>query len=324
MDTIESLPQIVDPYIVELLDQSKDQLSADLKYSQLGYEDYWPTIKTPRFSTISGLSSAQLTLEGMPYSQENRVQGYPVEIEVEKYTKMCSYTEEVVHWIMAGDKEKAMEFKEGVEAVYQSIYQRVDEQAAKVFYLAHTTTHQTGGDGVSLANAAHTSTEPGIANQRNIFQTTEGHLPLTYNSLVIARNRLNRFYDLKGVEMRRGRKYRLLVSLENEDAAERALYSNKLPGTDLNDVNTLNLKKSIEIQVVDYQPFGFANYWALVDVDRMKKSTLAVWGWKPRVEAETRYENGTFYKPGSVYMQTGFRSWHFGFFSKGDSSVIAA
>lgn len=318
MDTITRLPDVVDPQIVEIFDQTKDQLSSDLKYGALGFEDYSPSIPDPKFSSVSGLSIAQLTLEGSPYSNEDRTQGYDVEIAVQKWTKMCTYTEELIHWIMEGNKEKAQEFREGVEAVHQSLYERIDTQAARVLYLAHTTTHQTGGDGVSLANASHPSTEPGVANQRNIPPTTEGHVPLSYGALVNARNRINRYYDLKGVQLKRAKNLKLLISLEQEDLVKRLTMSTKLPGTDLNDSNTLS---GITYEIVEWQPDTYASYWALVDPARMKRSTKMVWGWRPRVMSETEYKNGTFYKPGSVYVQSGFRDWHWMYASKGDSSA---
>jgi hypothetical protein len=318
MDNITRLSDIVDPQIVEIFDQTKDQLSSELRYGKLGFEDYSPSIPNPSFSSISGLSVAQLTLEGAPYSNEDRTQGYDVSITVQKYTKMCTYTEELIHWIMEGNKEKAQEFREGVEAVHQSLYERVDTQAARLLYLAHTTTHQTGGDGVSLANASHTSTDSGVAAQRNIPPTSEGHVPLSYTAVVNARNRMNRFYDLKGVQLKRSRNLKLLISLEQEDLVKRLLYTPKLPGTELNDNNTLS---GITYEVVDWQPSGYSSYWALVDAERMKRSTKMIWGWKPRVMSETEYKNGTFYKPGSVYVQSGFRDWHWGYFSKGDSSA---
>jgi len=321
MDTLSRLPDIVDPEIVEIFSQEKEQLSSELQYKKLGFEDYTPSIPDPKFSAVSGLSVAQLTLEGTPYSQEDRTQGYDVQITVQKWTKMCTYSEELIHWIMEGNKEKAQEFRENVEAVQQSLYERIDTQAARVLYLAHTTTHQTGGDGVSLANAAHPSTEPGVAAQRNIPLTTEGNVALSYTALKNARNRMNRFYDLKGVQMKRCRELTLMVPLELEDDARRILYSKKLAGTDLNDDNTLS---GIKLQVVDWQPSSYDTYWALVDKKRMKRDAKCLWGWKPRVMSETEYKNGTFYKPGSVYMQTGFRGWQWMYASKGDNSVISS
>jgi hypothetical protein len=320
MDSIQSLSSIVDPTIFEIFEESKDQLSSELQYTKLGYKDYMPSIPNPKFTKISGLSSAQITLEGEPYNNESHVQGYPVEVTARKWSKMCTYTEELVHYIMQGNKEYAQEFKDGAQAVMQSVFQRIDEQAARLLYLAHTTTHQAGGDGVALAAYNHPSPEPGVAAQRNIPLTTEGHEALTYDSLVRARTRLNRMYDLKGVQMKRENDLTLLVAAEQEDAANRLVKSSYKPGGDLNDVNTL---QSINVQVIEWQPASRGSQWALVSKRRMARQCKAVFAWKPRVMSETEYKNGTFSKPCSTMMQTGFSDYTFGYFSLGDGSVVA-
>lgn len=321
MDTIARLPDIVDPTITEILDQTKDQLSADMQYKSMGYEDYSPSIPTPKFSSTSGLSVAQLTLEGVAYSNENRTQGYDVQATVKKYTKSVSWTEELYEWIIRSNKERAMEFREDVTAVQHSLYERCDTEAAKLVYLAHTTTFQTGGDGVALATYNHASTEPGVAVQRNIYKTTETHQPLSYASLVTARDRMVRYYDLKGVQMQKPKNLELWIAQENREAAERALNANKLPGTDWNDPNTL--KGTITIKVIDWQPAAYSTYWALVDKTRVKRGVKMVWGWQPRFNQDSNYMNGTFYRTGSVYFVPTFRDWNWGFFSKGDGSAVA-
>lgn len=320
MDTTQRLSQIVDPTIFEITDQTKDQLSANQEWKTIGYDDFHATVPAPRFSATSGLSAAQLTLQGLPYKGEDRTQGYPITITVLKWTKMCTYTEELIHWVMEGNKDRVIEFKEDAEAVMHSLYERLDTQAARMIYLAHTTTHQTGGDSVALAAYNHPSTEPGIATQRNIFLTTEGQRALAYDSIKDARVRLNRFFDLKGVQMNRSMQIKLLIPQELEDDANRYVRAEKKPGTNFNDPNTLN---AIKIQVVSWQPSTYSTYWALVAEDRQKRGTKMVNGWMPKIDQETEFRSGTFFKTGSVYFQTGFRDWQWGFFSKGDSSVIA-
>lgn len=322
MVTTSRLPDIVDPSIFEIFDQAKDQLSTELQYPELGFSNYSPSIPTPKFSSISGLSVAQLTLQGKPYSKEDFTQGYDVQATVKKYTKTVTYTEELQHWIEKGNKELAQEFSDDIQAVTQSLHERLDTEAAKLVYLAHTTTFQTGGDAVALAGAAHPSTEPGVSTQRNIFKTTEGHLPLSYSALVKARDRKTRFYDLKGVQMSRPRKLELWIAQENLDNAERILKTNLLPGTELNDKSSI--RNSIKIRVLDWQPPGYDTYWALTCKKRVARGVKMVNGWMPRLANETKYDNGTYYKNGSVYFTPVFRDWQWGHFSKGDGSTISS
>jgi len=321
MDTIVRLKDIVDPSIQEIFDETKDQLSAKQQYKELGYMDYSPSVPAPKFSSTSGLSVAQLTLEGTPYSQENRTQGYDVQMTVKKYTKCVTWTEELYHWIMNGNKEKAMEFREDTQAVTQSLYERIDTEAAKPVYLAHGVTFQTGGDGVALAAYNHPSTEPGVSTQRNIPLSTETHMPLSYTSLVMARDRMTRYYDLKGVQLQKPKNLELWIAVENLDNAERILRSTLLPGTNYNDQSSL--RNTITIRVLDWIPSAYSTYWALVDKSRVTRGCRMVWGWQPRLEQESDYSKGTFYRDGSVYFCSGFRDWHWGWFTKGDGSVVA-
>lgn len=321
MDSIASLANLVDPTITEILDETKDQLSADLQYKTFGFEDYTPNVKSPKFSSTSGLSIAQYTVEGRPYSREDRLEGYSVEATVKKFTKAVSWTEELVEWINRGEKERAMEFKEDAQAAQNSLYERIDTDAAKPIYLAHGTTFQTGGDGVALAAYNHPSKESGISTQRNIFKTTETHLPPSYSSIIKARNAMIRFYDLKGVQIKRPLSFELWHAQELTDTVERALNADKLPGTNLNDPNTLRGK--VVPKVIQYQPVGYSTYWCLVAKERVPKAVKMLWGWQPRFNSESNYMNGTFFREGSVYFAPVFRSWQFGFFSKGDGSVIS-
>jgi hypothetical protein len=56
----------------------------------------------------------------------------------------------------------------------------------------------------------------------------------------------------------------------------------------------------------------------------MKRSVYMVWGWKPRINSESEFRNGTLIKYGSVYLQPVFTDWRWCFASKGDASAIAA
>lgn len=322
MNTTSRLPDIIDPTIFEIFEQSKDQLSKELQYPELGYMPYSPSIPNPKFSSVSGLSIAQLTLQGQPYSAEDFTQGYDVQATVKKYTKQVTYTEELYHWISRGNKEMAQEFNDSIGAVTQSLHERMDTEAAKLFYLAHGTTFQTGGDAVALAAYNHPSTEPGVSTQRNIFQTTEAHEPISYTAIVKFRDRLTRLYDLKGVQMTKPRDLELWCAQENLDSAERALKTNLLPGTQLNDLSTL--RNTIKIKVLDWIPAGYSTYWGIVAKNRVRRGTKMLTGWMPRLENETNYSNGTYYKNGSVYFAPMFRDWQWGMFSKGDGSAVSA
>lgn len=325
MANIAALDDLVTPAVVQIFDESNIQLSKELRYKQLGFEDYEPTFDEPSFSSISSVAEAVLTLEQQPYDQEDVIQGYDVSVKLKKYTKQIPISEETIHWIQKGNKEKAQEFRGVVQACSNALNLVVDQLAAKLIYLAHTTTFQTGGDAVALAAYNHPSPDASISTQRNIFATTEGHLPVSTTALEKARQRMDRFYDFRGVQLLKCRKLKVLLATENEEEIKRILYSSGGPHTPNLGINPMATKYSgITYEVVDHQPVAYKTYWMLTCTERMKRGVFMVWGWKPRMNSESEYRNGTLIKCGSVYVQPVFTDWRWCFCSKGDGSTISS
>ena len=324
-NTIQTLDAIVTPTVVALFNEANDQISKNIQYKNLGYKDYEPSFNAPAFQAVSGSTEAVLTLEGEAYSTEDLIQNYKTTITIQKYTKMMLITEEMVHWIQKGNKEYAQDFKDVVVACNNGLNAKVDIEAAKLYYLGFGTTFQAGGDGVALFAYNHPSPDSSVSTQRNIFGTTEGHLPLTRESLTLALQRLNRFKDIRGIQMMKCLRPKLIIARENEENAKQILMSIQgplTPNLGINPVATVNSK--ITYEVADWIPqTTYSTYWFLIDEDRAQKMLFMVWGWRPRVNSESNYSNGTLYKAGSVYFKPGFRDWRFAFGSKGDSSAIS-
>jgi hypothetical protein len=323
MLTINNLDALVTPAVVAIFNEADRQLSQRLQYTKLGYVDYWPTFDAPQFQNISGADEAVLTLEGQPYSQEDLIQNYNTEIKVVKYTKTITISEETVHWIQKGNKEKAQKFRNTVKAVANALNKKIDREAAKLFYLGFGTTFQTGGDGKALFANDHPSPDSSVATQRNIFAASEGHLPLTKDALQLAAQRVDRYFDIKGVQLERCQKLCLVVARENEENAKKILYSIQGPDTANLGINPMEMKHSrIEYEVADWIPTAYSTYWFVVDKERASEALYMIWGWKPRINDESNYNNGTLYKAGSVYFKPGFTDWRWAFGSKGDESAI--
>lgn len=323
MANIQNLDSLVNPAVVAIFNEANMQLSKELRYKNLGFQDYEPTFDQPTFNKISSVGEAVLTLEQQPYSQDDVIQGFPVTVKIRKFTKLIPISEETILWIQRGNKEKIQEFRDVTQACANSLNQIVDIQAAKIIYLGHTTVFQTGGDGVALFAYNHPSTDPSVAVQRNIFEPSEGNMPLTRASLTLARQRLDRFQDLRGVQLMKAQDLCLLIATENEENAKTILYSNQGPSTPNLGINPMSTSYSgIKYEVVDYQPVAYAQQWALVSRERMKRAVYMLWGWKPRINSESEYKNGTLFKAGSVYLRPVFTDWTWAFGSKGDGSPI--
>lgn len=318
MDTISRLFDLADPAIVKLWDETNTQLSKTLEYKNLGFADDMASHLNPEFQSVSGHGIAILTPEGQPYSRQDRVQGYKKTLTPEKFTDMATITEEMLRF----DLFNAV--KTEVVATANSTNQRIDTEAAKIFYLGFGTTNFTGGDGKALFAYDHPATGAGVAVQRNIFQTTEGHLPLTESSLELAAQRLNRLYDNKGVQLAPCRKLKLIVSRENFENAMRITKSDLRQGTANNDLNVWKSMQRITVEVANWIPDTYKTYWFIIDEDRASNMLMAEWGWKPRFDSDNIINNGTKIYTASTMFKMGFCDFRFAFASKGDSTVISS
>lgn len=323
MANIKTLDSLVTPAVVSIANEANDQLSKELRYPQLGFPDYEPTFDNPSFDVISSVSEAVLTLEQQQYDADDVIQGFRISAKLRKYTKQIPISEETIHWIQKGNKEKSQDFRDVVEAASNGLNQVIDQEVAKIIYLAHGTTFQAGGDGVALAAYNHPSTDPNVADQRNIFLTTEGHLPPSTTALQKMRARMDRFFDLRGVQLTKAKDLQVLCATEKEEEWMKILYSHKGPDTPNLGINPMATQYSrITHQVVDWQPAAFSTFYCLVSKERMKRMVCVLWGWKPRINAESEYRSGTLIKSGSVYFRPLFKNWPWAFFSKGDGSQI--
>lgn len=323
MLSIQSLDALVTPSVVQIFDESQQQISAEgLQYSKFGYVDYEPSFDSPSFQNISGVSEAVLTLEGTPYAPEDVIQNYKVSAQLKKYTKLIKITEETVHWIQKGNKERAQQFRDTVQACNNSLNQKIDIEAAKLFYLGFGTTFQTGGDGKALLASDHPSPDTSVTAQRNVPPTANGHELLTREALTRGVQNMNRFYDIKGVQLMRCRKFKVIIARENEENLKAILMSTQGPLTANLGINPMATQYSrVEYEVADYIPVAYASYWFLLDMERASRALYMLWGWKPKINNESEYSSGTLYKAGSVYFKPVFIDWRFIYGSKGDQSA---
>ena len=321
MNTRQSLNSLVTPTIVAIFDEANRQLSQELQYTKLGYSDFHPDFDSPEFQNISGAGEAVLTLEGSPYVPEDLIQDYKVSCTLKKYTKLMTVTEELVHWIQKSNKMKVQQFKGTAKAMANSLNQKIDVEGTKLFYLGHGTTFQTGGDAVALFSASHPSPDTSVSNQANIPATAYGHETLSPESLERAVQGINRYYDVKGVQLMRCRNLKLIIPRELEETTKRILLSTQGPLSANLGINPMASQHSrITYEVADWIPTGYSTYWFLMDTERANQCLYMCWGWMPRVNDEYEYSNGTLYKAGSVFFKPVFTDWRWIYGSKGDET----
>jgi hypothetical protein len=252
-----------------------------------------------------------------------------VEIKLRKYTSEIDFSEEDIHWLKkAPNTKRVMEFRDNVEGAVNALNANINEDAAKLFYLAHGTAFITGGDSKALAAYDHPLRKGGT--DRNIFKSGETHEAFSATSLIKAIERMDRFTLNDGTQMRPCRNLLVLHSSEANDTVHQVLTSAYGPANANLGLNVgsaefnRGLGRTISHAVIPDQPYAYKDYWCVIDLNRASKMLFMAWGWKPRINNQSEYRKGLFYNEASVLFGPVARDWRFGFFTKGDGSAITS
>jgi len=326
--------EAVDATVQALFVEYRDDVDNQIYYKDYGYEDYEPDIPEEKLSSVSGLGKGKLTVAGQQYGSNTRYKGYSKQLVLRKYTSEIEYSEEDIHWLQkAPTTKRVLEFKDNIEGAVNALNANVNDDAAKMIYLAHGTTFFTGGDGVALASRVHPIRKPGAGFAgygSNVFCTNTGaastHKAFTPDTLVEALQIMDRYVMNNGRQIAPARRLRILVSTELADTVAQTLQSLYGPNTDLGlSKGSAEFQRSrgrtIDYRVVVDQPQAYSTYWAIVDLDRAKRMFFMAWGWKQRLMDESEKRKGLRYNEGSVLFGPIARDWRFGFFSKGDGTA---
>lgn len=312
------------------------QLANETFYQEHGFTDYFPEIPADKMSSVSGFGRGTLTVAGQPYGSNNREKGFAKTLTLRKYTSLIDFTEEDIHWLSkAPSAKRLMEFRSSVEGAVNALNSNINLDTAKVYYLGHGSTFLTGGDGKNLFDTDHDIRKSGVTAHPNVFfdSTNFGdsttHLAFSADALVEALQRMDRFVLNEGLQMRKTRNLRILCSTELAETVERVLVSMYGPDTSHLGQNKgsssfqAGIGRRITWSIIPDQPFSFAKFWAVIDMDRAKKMNFIGWGWKPRINSDKTIQNGISYNAASVLFGPIFRDWRFAFGTKGDGTTVS-
>lgn len=138
---------------------------------------------------------------------------------------------------------------------------------------------------------------------------------------------MNRFKGHNGNQLLKARALKVIVSHENTAEANKIIYSDYGPNSNnlgLQPASQSALAKrgmSIEVTTAPDIPYAYRNYWFLVETNRASKRAFIAWAWKPRMNEDTEYHNGTMHMFGSTFFGPVVLGWQWAFGSKGDSSA---
>jgi len=326
--TTGTYQDVVDAQVRAIFERHKEEQSNELYYKELGLNDYEPDVQEEQLNDISGPDRAILTTEAQEYGTISRYRGYPVTLKLRKYTYKLSWTEEDIHWMMKQSSSKRMsELRNAGEGAVQSLYQVINEDTAKVFYLGFGTTFLNVGNSESLVGS-HTIRADG-STQRNDFGSGDTQRPLGSTAITDLIAKMNRFNSHNAVKLKRIRNLKLIVSGDKIADAMKIVWSDYGPdsgalGRQQASKNAL-AKRGMSITPVEVPDFpsAYADYWFLSDVDRARARAFMAWGWKPRMTRDDQASKGVLREVGSAYFGPIVLGWQWLAGSKGDDAAIA-
>lgn len=297
MATIQQLFDLADPRIRKIWDEKQTQLSTRLEYKKLGLYDWTAEILDSRFENFTGLGIAQQTGEMEPYHRDNIQQAKQVTITPVKFTSSVPITEEMLRFNLWPQINNL------VSGIANALNARIDTNAAKLFYLGFGTTFFTGGDAKALYATDHPM------NDGSTQSNSLGTVPLNYDNLKTALQRMDLFYDDKGIRLLPCKSYKLVVGRKNKEKALEVLRSIGNPDSANRVSNVFGMEGDIEIVVSNWFPDAYQFYWFVVCEERASYMAPMVWGWKPKFDDDKIVNNGSKIYTGSTMFQPGFQSW---------------
>ena len=164
----------------------------------------------------------------------------------------------------------------------------------------------TGPNGLALFSTVHTNGTTATTFSNLINDGTTNNPLLSRAAIVNERARALKYTDPQGLT-RPIHLDTVVVGPDNEDLAERLLYSTQIPGEANNDLNALKgkIKKLIVWERQDLRTGGTdtSNYWFMADSSKVKKTLKAYFTMRPTLlPPENIHSNGNWdYKLRLVY-----------------------
>lgn len=283
---------MVDPAIVEMANEALMQITAGpLDYKQFPYVDFQvENINADEYSALSGFGAGGLTVEGQSYEVDYVYDGYDKTLVVRKYSKRAPFTEEFQYQLERKTSKGVIKAVNMSKSMMQGLTLNWEQDFAKMFYLGAGTTFITGGDGLALISASHTSTKPGLAVQTNIITAGSVANPvLNATSLGAAFVQLDRILDNAGVLQSRSTNVAVVVPRALEETALRLKHSAYGPDSAnlgfgaVSPFIVSKLGKTFKVLCLNHIPDAYNDYWFVVDLDRMAQQVVIAKAWDPRM-----------------------------------------
>lgn len=288
-----TLPQIVDPSIIEHSAEILNEITQESQYRKFPFKTWQLETTSDAMSSLSSLGPGVLTIEGQTYGNAIKYQGYKKAFVVRKYTLDEPYTEELQYFIDRKREMGALELDDKIRGIMEGLDLNIEQDFAKVFYLGAGTTFITGGDSKALIASDHPSTNPSVAAQSNII-TVGGttNVVLAPESARQAFIQLDRFKMNSGTLVKPSTNKAIIASRQLLETAFRIKSSEYGPDTAnlgfgvVSPTITKEVGYSFKVLPLHHMPDAYANYWFVVDLDKMKRMLVMAKMWDPRLNPE--------------------------------------
>lgn len=327
MTSTGTFEKVIDAQVRAMFDRHLEEQSSELYYGELGLVDYEPDVPEEKMADMSGPGKGVLTIENQEYGSVSKAKGYPVTLNLRKYTFDLSWTEEDIHWIKKQTSSKrASTLRNAASGAVQALYQNINEDTAKVFYLGFGTTLLSVGNSEALFGS-HNLQGTG-ETERNDFGSGDTQRALGPTAVTTAIEKMNRFSAHNGIQLKRVRNLKLIVANENIATAHKIIFSLYGPDSANLGLSTASqaalAKRKMTIEAIEIPDIlvAYKDYWFITETARASQRAYMAWGWKPRMKMDDKASRGTVSELGSTLFSPFIVGWQWAFGSQGSGAAI--
>lgn len=267
---------------------AKQKVAENVGFQVFNVED--TNRRTYDHLVLHGLAGVKRVIPGSELPSVTTEQGDTITFTQEYFGARAIVTKEMRKFDLYNQIEQV------VRSIVEDSFDKVDQSLADVLSQGSNTTYTdvygdsvtgTGPDGLALFSASHSNNLNSTTFSNIITDGTTTNPALSRAAIVYWRAQGLTHTDPNGI-VRPINFDTLIVSPENEDLAERIVYSTSMSGTANNDVNPLKGKIKKIVVWPRLQTAGDTTdtsaYWYLADSRLMKESLMALFAERPTLD----------------------------------------
>lgn len=298
------------------VNEVRDLKVADMATANMLFDIRDEARRTHDELVLHGTAGVEHVPDGSDYPRLNSEQGDSITWTQAKYGAIVPVTYLMRKWDLTD------QIVELATSAMDDAMDKLDQSFADMLLFGFATTAYTdvwglsvtptGPDGLALFSASHTNGATSATFSNLINDGSNNNPALSRAAIVSERARAMKYTDPNGLT-RPIKLDTLVVGPDNEDLAERLLFSTQIPGEANNDINALKGKiKNLKVwERLDLRSDATdtSAYWFLADSSKVKKTLKAYFTDRPQLVAPDQvFENDDWeYKVRLVYSR-GF-SW---------------